>query len=120
MKDATVADGGFDGYIVFNNNAGKQFALIETKSGNVNVKNVREFINVIDHQKAAVDIFVCFEETLTREMTKAAKSAGYIKISDVEFSHNKIQILTVEDMFAGRQPQLPFNTDNTTFKSPAQ
>ncbi len=35
-----VADGGFDGYIVFNSNAGKQFALIETKSGHVNVKNV--------------------------------------------------------------------------------
>lgn len=116
VNEKKVADGGFDGYIVFNSNAGKQFALIETKSGHVNVKNVREFINVIEHQKAAVGIFICFKETLTREMTKAAKDAGHIKIGDVEFPQDKIQILTVEDLFDEKKPQLPFNTDNTTFK----
>lgn len=116
VNEKKVADGGFDGYIVFNSNAGKQFALIETKSGHVNVKNVREFINVIEHQKAAVGIFICFKETLTKEMTKAAKDAGDIKIGDVEFPQDKIQILTVEDLFDEKKPQLPFNTDNTTFK----
>lgn len=116
VNEKKVADGGFDGYIVFNSNAGKQFALIETKSGHVNVKNVREFINVIEHQKAAVGIFICFKETLTKEMTKAAKDAGHIKIGDVEFPQDKIQILTVEDLFDEKKPQLPFNTDNTTFK----
>ena len=73
VNERKIADGGFDGYIVFNSNAGKQFALIETKSGHVNVKNVREFVRVIDSQKAAVGIFVCFEDTLTREMIKEAK-----------------------------------------------
>lgn len=116
VNEKKVADGGFDGYIVFNSNAGKQFALIETKSGHVNVKNVREFINVIEHQKAAVGIFVCFEETLTKEMKKAAKDAGHIKIAEVEFPQDKIQILTVEDLFDDKKPQLPFSSDNTTFK----
>jgi hypothetical protein len=32
-------------------------------------------------------------------MTKAAKDAGHIKIGDVEFPQDKIQILTVEDLF---------------------
>lgn len=116
VNEKKTADGGFDGYIVFNSNAGKQFALIETKSGKVNVKNVREFINVTVHQKAAVGIFVCFEDTLTKEMTKAAKDAGHIKIGDVAFPQDKIQILTVEDLFADKKPQLPFSSDNTTFK----
>lgn len=65
-----VADGGFDGYIAFNSNAGKQFALIETKSGSVNVKNIREFVEVVKAQNAAVGIFVCFEETVISEMIK--------------------------------------------------
>ena len=116
VNERKVADGGFDGYIVFNSNAGKQFALIETKSGKLTVKNMREFVDVITSQKAAVGIFVCFEENVTSEMRKKAKEAGHIKIDTVEFPQDKIQILTVEDLFAGRQPQLPFNTDNTTFK----
>lgn len=116
VNERKVADGGFDGYIVFNSNAGKQFALIETKSGSVNVKNIREFVRVIDSQKASVGIFVCFEETLTREMIKEAKNAGHIKINKVEFPQDKIQILTVEDLFSGKKPQLPFSSDNTTFK----
>lgn len=116
VNEKKVADGGFDGYIAFNSNAGKQFALIETKSGNVNVKNMREFVEVVKAQNAAVGIFVCFEETVTSEMIKKAKGAGHIKIGDVEFPQDRIQILTIEDLFAGKQPQLPFSADNTTFK----
>jgi site-specific DNA-methyltransferase (adenine-specific) len=116
VNERKVADGGFDGYIVFNSNAGKQFALIETKSGNLTVKNIREFIQVIDKQKAAVGIFVCFADSLTKEMVKEAKNAGHIKIEQIEFPQDRIQILTVEDLFANKQAQLPFSSDNTTFK----
>jgi hypothetical protein len=45
-----------------------------------------------------------------------SKDAGHIKIDTVEFPQDKIQILTIEDLFAGRQPQLPFGVDNSTFK----
>lgn len=116
VNEKKVADGGFDGYIAFNSQAGKQFALIETKSGGVNVKNLREFVRVIDHQKAAVGIFVCFNDTLTKEMVREAKSAGHIKINEVESPQDRIQILTIEDLFNGKQPQLPFSADNTMFK----
>ncbi len=116
VNEKKVADGGYDGYLTFNSQAGKQFALIETKSGNVNVKNVREFVDVVNTQKAAVGIFVCFKEQVTREMIKKAKETGHIKIEQVEFPQDKIQIITVEDLFEGKQPQLPFNADNQTFK----
>ncbi len=115
-NEKKVADGGFDGYIAFNTHAGKQFALIEVKSGNVNVKNMREFADVAKGQNAAVGIFVCFEENVTKEMKKKAKGEGHIKIDGTEFPIDKIQILTVEDLFAGKQPQLPGSAENATFK----
>lgn len=116
VNEKKVADGGFDGYLTFPSNAGKQFALVETKSGKLTVKNLREFVHVIETQKAAVGIFVCFAENVTREMTKTAKDAGHIKIGGIEFSIDKIQIITVEDLLHGKQPMLPMKAENETFK----
>ncbi len=116
VNEKKSADGGFDGYITFNSHAGKQFALVETKSSNLTVKNVREFADVVRTQKAAVGVFVCFKDNLTKEMVKKAKEEGHIKIGDIEFSMDKIQIITVEDLFEGKMPQLPGGAVNETFK----
>jgi site-specific DNA-methyltransferase (adenine-specific) len=103
-----TADGGYDGYLTYNTEKGKEFVLIEVKSGNVNVKNMREFIQVVTKQNAAAGIFVCFEETVTREMLKEAKHAGTILIDGVQINIDKIQILTIDDMLIeGKQPHLP-------------
>ncbi|MEP7319549.1 MAG: site-specific DNA-methyltransferase [Panacibacter sp.] len=117
VNEKKVAYGGYDGYLTFSfDKANKQFALIETKSGKLTVKNLREFVHVIDKQKAAVGIFVCFEENVTREMTKTAKDAGHIKINGIEFPQDKIQIITVEELLQNKQPQLPGAAENQTFK----
>lgn len=116
VNEKKTADGGFDGYLTFNTHAGKQFALIETKSGKLTVKNLREFVHVIDKQKAALGIFVCFEENVTKEMTKTAKEAGHIKIANIEFPTDRIQIITIEELIRGKQPTLPGLADNETFK----
>lgn len=104
-----TADGGYDGYLTYQlDDRTKEFVLIETKSGGVNVKNMREFIQVVDKQKAAAGIFVCFEETVTREMLKEAKAAGTISLGKTKTNIDKIQILTVDDMLnEGKQPHLP-------------
>jgi DNA modification methylase len=117
VNEKKVADGGYDGYLTFKGADGtKQFALIETKSGKLTVKNMREFARVIDNEKAAVGIFVCFKENVTSEMIKEAKNAGHIKIAGIEFPQDKIQIITAEDLFEGKQPQLPGAAANDTFK----
>lgn len=116
VNEKKTADGGFDGYLTFNTHAGKQFALIETKSGKLTVKNLREFVHVIDKQKAALGIFVCFEENVTKEMIKTAKEAGHIKIANIEFPTDRIQIITIEELLRGKQPILPGLADNETFK----
>ncbi len=117
VNEKKVADGGYDGYLTFYDNSKKKhFALIETKSGKLTVKNLREFVHVIENQKATVGIFVCFAENVTKEMTKCAKDAGHIKMDGTEYPIDKIQIISIEDLFAGRQPQLPGAAGNQTFK----
>lgn len=116
VNEKKVADGGYDGYLTFYFNNKKQFALIETKSGKLTVKNMREFVRVIQNQNAAVGVFVCFEENVTREMIKEARDAGHIRIDGIEFSIDKIQIITVEELFTNKKPQLPGSAVNQTFK----
>jgi hypothetical protein len=109
-----VADGGYDGYMTYETDKSKEFVLIETKSGGVNVKNMREFIQVVEKQKAAAGVFVCFDDTVTREMLKEAKSAGHIKLGMMDTGLDRIQILTIGDLLNGKQPQLP--NISSTFK----
>lgn len=78
------------------------------------MKNIREFIQVIEKQKAAAGIFVCFQDTVTKEMLKEAKAAGRILIDGVSTSLDKIQVITVDDLLNGKQPYLP--NVSSTFK----
>ena len=108
-----VADGGWDGYITFpKNNNEKGRVLIEVKSGNVNVKNMREFIRVIDKEEADIGVFVCFADQVTKPMEIAAKEAGKYK----PYQFDRIQILTIEDLFDDREIKMPGGVGASTFK----
>ncbi|HPI20746.1 MAG TPA: DNA methyltransferase, partial [Candidatus Kapabacteria bacterium] len=104
LNPKKTADGGWDGYLTFpKNNNEKGIVLIEVKSGNVSVKNIREFINVIDRQNADIGVFVCFAENLTKPMLEAAKEAG----NYTNYKFDRIQILTIEDIFENKMFKLP-------------
>jgi site-specific DNA-methyltransferase (adenine-specific) len=108
------ADGGFDGYMTFPISSKEQGrCLIEVKSGNINVKNLREFIQVINKMEADIGVFVCFEEQLTKPMLQAAKEEGKFK----NYSFDKIQILTIEELLAGKNVKLPGGAESSTFKA---
>jgi hypothetical protein len=47
-------------------------------------------------------------------MLKEAKSAGYIKIGEVEFGQGKIQVMTIENLMRNQHPNLP--NVSSTFK----
>ncbi|MEO8210963.1 MAG: DNA methyltransferase [bacterium] len=111
-----TADGGWDGHITFEEvNDKKETVLIEVKSGKVNVKNVREFIHVIEKQKAKIGVFVCFAEYVTKEMLKETKSQGNYNKGVWGTRYDKIQIITIEDILNGKIIQMPVST-KTTFK----
>ncbi|MEO5360535.1 MAG: restriction endonuclease [Nitrospirota bacterium] len=111
-----TADGGWDGYITFDYGGKKEIALIEVKSGKVNIKNMREFIQVVSKQKADIGVFVCFAEQVTKPMLLAAKEEGYYHKDDWRDKFDKIQILTVEALLNGGRIRIP-QTQTSTFKT---
>jgi len=110
LNPKRTADGGWDGHIAFEKIAEKKkgIVLIEVKSGNINVKNIREFIQVINKRGADIGVFVCFQEFVTQPMLKEAKQQGYF--DEIRFGNRigRIQILTVEDLLDGQEINLPF------------
>lgn len=112
-----TADGGYDGYITFNKSEkSKDVVLIEVKSGSVTVKNIREFVEVVNKEKASFGAFVCFADQVTKPMREWAKKAGYYKPDLFKNRYPKIQIITIEDLLAGETVDYPLY-QNLTFKS---
>jgi site-specific DNA-methyltransferase (adenine-specific) len=118
LNPKQTADGGWDGHEVFEIEEGKtETVLIEVKSGNVNVKNIREFIHVIEAQKAAIGVFVCFLEQVTRPMLEETTKQGYYREDIYQKRFGKIQILTVEDLLNGHGINMPYSTVSVFKKS---
>ncbi|NLO18918.1 MAG: hypothetical protein GX121_03420, partial [Ignavibacteria bacterium] len=113
-NEKKTADGGYDGYLTFNKTLTERgSAIIEVKSGTVTIKNLREFIQVVEIEKADIGAFVCFQQSLSNSMLELAKNQGYIE----NYRVDKIQIITVEEILEGKEIKLPALVDNTTFKS---
>jgi len=112
-----TADGGYDGYLTFYRSVKeKDIVLIEVKSGQVSVKNMREFVYVVNNKGASFAVFVCFEEFVTDPMRIRAKQEGYYEPDTFGNKYDKIQIVTVEDLLSGKSFNYP-SFVNTTFKN---
>ncbi|MEP6927563.1 MAG: DUF1259 domain-containing protein [Ginsengibacter sp.] len=61
-----------------------------------------------------LEFLFALQPTVTKEMLKEAKSAGHIKIGEVAFGQDKIQIMTIEDLMTNHHPNLP--NVSSTFK----
>ncbi len=113
-NEKKTADGGYDGYLTFNKSLSERgSAIIEVKSGNTSIKNLREFIKVVEIEKADIGAFICFEHNVSNAMKELAKNEGHIE----NYRVDKIQIITVEEILQGKEIKLPALVDNTTFKS---
>ncbi len=99
------ADGGIDGHIFFRSGAkSHEKAIISIKGGGVGVKDIRELIAVVDRERAKIGIYVTLEAP-TGPMLKEAAGAGLYDGPTGKVP--KIQIVTIEDLFAGKQPKVP-------------
>jgi DNA modification methylase len=110
-----TADGGWDGHMTFAMGKKKETVLIEVKSGKVNVKNLREFIHVVKSQKAAIGVFVCFQEQVTTPMIREAKQEGFYsphgeQLGVYATQFPTIQLLTIEQLLDGEQVKMPMTT----------
>jgi site-specific DNA-methyltransferase (adenine-specific) len=103
------ADRGIDGNIFFHNGPyGTGRIIVSVKGGeNVGVQMVRDLRGVIEREEAEMGVLVTLSES-TGPMRTEADGAGFVRKS----AHGRLprlQIITVEDLFAGnfKLPPLP-------------
>lgn len=112
------ADRGIDGRIYFHDDAGapKQI-IISVKGGeHIGPAFLRELRGVIERERAAMGIFVCLREP-TAEMKREARGAGEYKSLGGAFP--RVQIVTVNDIFADKPLNIPGRLNPYERKRPA-
>jgi site-specific DNA-methyltransferase (adenine-specific) len=108
------ADTGIDGLIYFKPE-GKttEKAIVSVKGGeHVSVPMIRDLAHVVDREKARIGVFIALGEP-TGPMLKEAVKAGFYET--LYGKYPKVQILTIAELFEGKQPNIPL-VDPTFFK----
>lgn len=110
------ADHGIDGRLYFHDDQSGQSRQIvfSVKAGGVSVPQVRDLVGVLAREKAQIGVFLCFEEP-TKPMMKEAAQAGFYKSSDGT-TYPRLQILTIQQILDGKQPEYPLHRRDATFK----
>jgi site-specific DNA-methyltransferase (adenine-specific) len=112
------ADTGIDGLIYFKPD-GKttEKAIVSVKGGeNVNVAMIRNLAHVVDREKARIGVFITLSEPTGPMKTEAVKVGFYETLYG---KYPRIQILTIVELFAGKQPNIPL-VDPSAFKRAAK
>ncbi len=101
------ADTGIDGYLYYMDEKDKiKKAIISVKGGkNIHVNMVMELGHVIDREKADIGVFILLEKP-TRPMLEEAAMKGFYH-SPLGKDYPRIQILTIEEIFQGKTPDIP-------------
>lgn len=102
------ADAGIDGYVYFVD--GEPISLrkivVSVKGGAVGVAQVRDLRGVMEREQAPIGAFITLEPP-TQPMLKEAAVAGFHESEILGWQYPRIQILTIEQLFAGHTLQYP-------------
>jgi site-specific DNA-methyltransferase (adenine-specific) len=100
------ADAGIDGVIAFPDDAkGKALrVIVQVKSGGVQAKDIRDLKGVVDDKD--LGLFITLAPP-TQPMRTAALEAGHHESALWVRRFPRIQIMTVEELLAGKKPDLP-------------
>ena len=112
------ADAGIDGFInFFDDNSGKpKRIVVQVKSGGVQRSQVATLKSDMEREKADLALFVTLNPP-TRPMEQEALEAGfYAPEAFPDHQFPKVQILTIEDLLSGAQPQYPRYAPAATFQ----
>jgi hypothetical protein len=110
------ADRGIDGRLYFHDDDSGQSKQIifSVKAGGVSVPQVRDLVGVLAREKAEIGVFLCFEEP-TKPMLREVAEAGLYKSTD-NTTYPRLQILTIQQILDGKQPDYPLHRRDATFK----
>jgi len=102
------ADKGIDGKVVFQADVAGKFesVILSVKAGHVTPNHVRDLRGVVDREKAAIGVLISMEDP-TGPMQTEAVTAGFHESQLWNRKYPKIQLLTVADLLAGKQIDMP-------------
>lgn len=109
------ADSGIDGYLYFKPD-GKvtEKAIVEVKGGeHVSPQWVRALGQVVERERAKIGVLLMLEDPTTT-MRREAAAAGFYE-SPLHGKFERIQILTIDDLFDGKRPHIPW-VDPSVFR----
>lgn len=114
------ADRGVDGYVYFQTpsegGAGSKLttgkAIVSVKGGGVTDSHVKDLITTVDHESAQMGLFITLLPP-TKPMVARAAAAGFYSAGGRDYP--KVQILTIEQLFDGKRPEMPW-LDPAVFK----
>ena len=112
------ADAGIDGYInFFDDNSGKpKRIVVQVKSGGVQRNQIATLKSDMERENADLALFVTLKPP-TRPMEQEALEAGfYAPEAFPDHQFPRVQILTIEELLAGAQPQYPRYAPQATFQ----
>ena len=108
VEEKKGADKGIDGKIVFQGDAAGKFetVILSVKAGNTGVAHVRDLRGVVEREKAAIGVLISMQDH-TKPMHDEAVTAGFFESQAWGKRYPKIQLLTVADLLAGKQIEMP-------------
>ena len=103
------ADGGIDGFIYFKPDGKKtEKAILSVKGGdNVGVGMIRDLHSTMEREKALAAVFIT-KALPTKPMETEAAKVGLFESEVTGRKHPKLQILTLAEIFQGKQADLPW------------
>jgi site-specific DNA-methyltransferase (adenine-specific) len=106
------ADSGIDGYLYFFEDMQKRKiiakkAIVQVKSGKVSVRDIRDLGHVITREGSDIGILITLEDP-SPQMKKEAISMGFYHSKSLGHKYPRMQILTIEELLAGKKPLIPF------------
>ncbi|MCC7494998.1 MAG: restriction endonuclease [Fimbriimonadaceae bacterium] len=110
------ADQGIDGLWLWQDLDGAtQRGLISVKSGHVNASHVRDLVGTMQRESAAMGLLVTLEPP-SKAMLSEAAVAGRYELAQARASYPRVQVVTVEELLAGRLPETPSTSRLRAFK----
>ena len=102
------ADEGVDGYIYFfddKSNEAKK-VIVQVKSGHAGVRDVRDLKGTMEREGAAIAALITLREP-TEPMKRESLATGFYEPEWSSAKYQRLQILTVEDLLAGKKLEYP-------------
>jgi hypothetical protein len=121
-QDKRGADRGIDGVMNLRDEYSGEYKkiILQVKGGHVGVSQVRDLKGVLEREQAEIGVFLTLKRP-TRQMQKEADEAE--PLIDPQFPKQRfarLQIITVEEIFAGKKINFPTWWSQDTFKKAAR